>query len=87
MGDWGGADAGGFGQTPGYKHPHNERRLRFHINVRLPSSDDLVINDLRTHLPIFVHHVADLEDTVYFEKLDLNTAHTPITVDVRILRP
>ncbi|PIL33801.1 hypothetical protein GSI_04426 [Ganoderma sinense ZZ0214-1] len=67
--------------TPDYKHPHNERQLRFHINVRLPSSDDLVINDLRTYLPLFVHHVGDLEDTVYFEKLTLNTAHTPITVD------
>ncbi len=75
----------GNGQTPDYKHPHNERQLRFHINVRLPASDDLVINDLRTYLPLFIHHVGDLENTVYFEKLTLNTAHTPINVEVGFL--
>lgn len=62
--------------------------MHFYVNVKLPlpdggpEGDYLFFNDLETRLPLFVHHVGDLQNTALFHLLDLSSSNTPIDVEV-----
>ena len=59
--------------------------LRFDVRLLLPAAQPdtpLVLNTLTTDLPLFDHHLDALGNTVFFDKLQLETQNTPIRVDV-----
>ncbi|OBZ77938.1 54S ribosomal protein L16, mitochondrial [Grifola frondosa] len=63
--------------------PREDYQLSFKIHLRLPlatAESRLTINRLETDLPIFVHQIGDIGDSVLFKSLSLRTTNVPIVV-------
>ncbi|OSC98443.1 hypothetical protein PYCCODRAFT_1427836 [Trametes coccinea BRFM310] len=70
--------------TPLWPSDGLKNRLEFSITLRLPtpaSNEVLAINKLKTHLPLFVHHLPDLSRTAIFKYLSLTSTNSPLTVE------
>ncbi|CCM02993.1 uncharacterized protein FIBRA_05108 [Fibroporia radiculosa] len=66
-------------------HHDSRRQIRFQVFVRLPASSSsstaTSIKKLATDMSQFVHYVADIKDTIFFDKLILRGANAPIHVE------
>ncbi|KAH9948010.1 hypothetical protein B0H21DRAFT_735738 [Amylocystis lapponica] len=59
-------------------------RIQYHIKARLPrpSSDyPVLIKRFETDLPIFVHHVGDIQNSVIFNEISLKSSNVPFKID------
>lgn len=79
-------------QTPQWRRPHHGHHGHhytfFAVRVKLPagSGKHLEVNHLKTNMPLFLHSLGDLSDTVHFKKLSLSTSNTFIYSKVSSLR-
>lgn len=59
-----------------------EDQVTFKVIVSFPTSNSLLtINSFETYLSIFSHHLHELKDKVFFQKLKLRSSNTHIQVD------
>jgi len=61
---------------------HDEYRSHFAVVVHLPNGagDRHLYEALETDMPIFVHHIGDLDQSAIFRSMDLKTTNAPIHV-------
>ncbi|TFK83281.1 hypothetical protein K466DRAFT_267840 [Polyporus arcularius HHB13444] len=78
-------DAWGIGIfTPSTWSPYNERSMRFRVHVHLPAAHaagPLKLQELGTNLLLFSHHIHDLGESAYFERVRLRTSDRPLLAD------
>ncbi|KAI0800275.1 hypothetical protein C8Q74DRAFT_1364043 [Fomes fomentarius] len=70
--------------TPHWRAPHLDRNLKFHIRLRLPSTEPgapLQLGTLSTSLPLFSHSLPDLADSVHFDSVRLKTENSLIKTE------
>ncbi|KAI0712789.1 hypothetical protein C8T65DRAFT_173664 [Cerioporus squamosus] len=78
-------DAWGVGIfTPSTWSPYNDRNMKFRVHVHLPAAHGaapLQLEELGTNLLLFAHHIHDLSDSAYFERVRLRTSDRPVVAD------
>ncbi|KAG9312162.1 hypothetical protein JVU11DRAFT_7452 [Chiua virens] len=69
--------------TPPFRGPHHHEnpkgRLQFYVTLTLPAGS-LSIKNLETEMPNYSQFVADLQESVLFDKVSLASANGPINV-------
>ncbi|TCD64134.1 hypothetical protein EIP91_004516 [Steccherinum ochraceum] len=63
-------------------HHHDEYRTHFSVTVHLPNGagNRHFYEAFETDMPIFVHHVGDLDESAAFGKINFKTSNSPIHV-------
>ena len=62
--------------------------MKFRVHVYLPavkSAAPLQFEELGTNLLLFSHHIHDISNSAYFERVRMRTSDRPFVADVRSL--